>query len=599
MDLAELNNTLMNDLPTTNFKLETKDPLTQLKWLQRYTENIRFYANDDYFWHQFWFLKNHTPEALFARLQGETLADGELPPHQALLLAFLQQLKTPGIMLDTFSARHRQLYYQELLGITQKDAQPDHVALGVVLSTGIAEYLLPTGTLVDGGQDSSGNSLQYALDTDLLVNPGQLTDVRYSYLDHKTYKIFILQDDKANISWPSSGARLFVAPEGNGQEKAPEQKLALYLGFDDIQPGQTLSLFWQFIASTPLTLKWFYLNEINNWVKLDSVRDNTDGFFISGLWQAILPDDAVKMYFPETTSVKRYWIKAEVESLTESGDLWQPLLEGILYNAQTATLVDADNTDEKHFHDGLMPFSVQHLVNTVSEVKKIEQPWSSWGGTPQEDTTDFFHRAATRLQHRQRALTWDNQIAMLKAEFPRIYDVISPNITWMNQLQTSNTQTLIVIPDVNYSDNKDRLRPQFSPASLRQMSDWLQIHTSAWANPQVENPIYIDVSVTYEVQFSAGVNPDYALRQLQQWLSSIYMPWYHADKKGVAAGDQIDFYQLFADIQRVPYVEHVKTLTLTTKDTSLTNGGVIKAQQNEVLVLVWQQGEQIRQGESK
>ncbi len=130
-------------------------------------------------------------------------------------MAFLKLLETTKRLLNTFPARHRDLYYRELLGLNPRNAQADSVAISVTLNTDNAEFLVAQGTLFDAGQDSAGNSLQYASDADLLANQGALTDLRWYRKDgNNGWQSAIPFNLSDNIALPEKGIRLF-SPTAN------------------------------------------------------------------------------------------------------------------------------------------------------------------------------------------------------------------------------------------------------------------------------------------------------------------------------------------------------------------------------------------------
>lgn len=157
-----------------------------------------------------------TPEALAQLFNNPDSADGTLLPQQVFLLAFLQLLKTPRALLNAFPSAHRELYYRDLLGGREKAAQADHVVLSLTLKPTTREYFIPAGTLFDGGQDSAGTPLHYALDKSLLVNRSSFSDLRWVQPD-PTDTIDKVNDrqlsrvafDQQNSDWPTQGCRLF------------------------------------------------------------------------------------------------------------------------------------------------------------------------------------------------------------------------------------------------------------------------------------------------------------------------------------------------------------------------------------------------------
>ncbi|WP_243465100.1 hypothetical protein [Photorhabdus temperata] len=84
-----------------------------------------------------------------------------------------------------------------------------------------------------------------------------------------------------------------------------------YLGFTDVLPGQTLSLYWQLEGFKELPLSWSYLHRDNIWQPLTQpIHDKTRNLFTKGSWSALLPQDASNRASQMPTG--RYWIKAQM-----------------------------------------------------------------------------------------------------------------------------------------------------------------------------------------------------------------------------------------------------------------------------------------------
>ncbi|MEK9495781.1 hypothetical protein V2H77_04825 [Photorhabdus sp. P32] len=364
---------------------------------------------------------------------------------------------------------------------------------------------------------------------------------------------------------------------------------AFYLGFTNVLPGQTLSLYWQLEGFKSLDLSWYYLNQNNTWSKLDKlVDDQTHHLFDRGLWRTLLPQDASNQASVMPTG--RYWLKAEVVLTTtnETKPPDYPRIKGLLYNATTATLVNTTTVEPEHFTNGLAADNIQQPVNTSDTISSVTQPWASWNGRPPETEQAFLQRIPTRLSHRNRVLSWGNIVTLLKEQYISLFDVKYPSASELTKIPAPEKQQVIVIPNSRYKDNDDILRPELNSAQLAEMEEWIKQRSSPWATIEINNPTYIDVKVDYQVVFIPGINPDYGHHQLQQELSRQYMPWGENPTIGVTTGNRIDYYQLLSTIQQFPLVERVTDLSMaiTNRIKDDTNKN-IEAADNEVLISIW------------
>ncbi|MBD2793311.1 baseplate J/gp47 family protein [Xenorhabdus szentirmaii] len=383
----------------------------------------------------------------------------------------------------------------------------------------------------------------------------------------------------------------YLTPFGYSPDLEPlEEHPTLYLGFTDVEPEQTLSLYWKLKSpQQPEKVSWHYLNQKNQWIALDAwVNDETQHLYQDGIWQVVLPADASAQATQMPTG--HYWLKAVVTLPTPKGSWGEtPWLYGLNYNAMTATLVNTNTISNSHFLTPLPAGTIQRPVAPLMMVASISQPWASWNGRVQESYSDFFQREAQHLSHRNRALTWGNMAALLKERYASIFDVKYPGNDELTRVPALEKQQLTIIPANRYNDSDDPLRPVLNPARLREMARWLQQRSSPWAEIEISNPKYVDVKINYNVIFRADVNEDFGYRLLRQQLSETYMPWSVDEQRPVMLNNSINYYQLLATIQQQPLVERVISLTLNRSDIAQDSDSAISAEakDNEVLILVW------------
>ncbi|WP_338803465.1 hypothetical protein WDV76_15190 [Xenorhabdus griffiniae] len=389
-----------------------------------------------------------------------------------------------------------------------------------------------------------------------------------------------------------------LTPFGYSLEIQPlKENPALYLGITDVEPGQTLSLYWKLKSpQQPENVFWYYLNQKNQWVALDAwVKDETQNLYQDGIWQVVLPADASAQATQMPTG--RYWLKAIVAIPTHEGSWGKtPWLYGLIYNAMTATLANTDGISDSHFLTPLPAGTIQRPVEPIIVVASINQPWASWNGRVPESYSAFFERGAQHLSHRNRALTWGNMATLLTERYVSIFDVKYPGNDELTRVPALEKQQLTIIPANRYNDSDDPLRPVLNPARLQEMAEWLQQKGSPWAEIEISNPKYVDVKINYKVIFKPDVNEDFGYRQLRQQLSETYMPWSVNEQRPVMLNNSINYYQLLAAIQQQPLVERVTCLTLR-RSNAATDSDItasVEAKDNEVLILVWEADDKLQ-----
>lgn len=127
-------------------------------------------------WQDFFKSKNEIQEFL---RQVET--GGDIPPHLALFVAFIQLLEFPKNRLNHLTKRHLDYYYRNILQIEKLPALPDKVYLLFELAKKATEAHLPTGTAFDGGKDKLGRQLVYKTAEDFVVNQAKITQLKIIY----------------------------------------------------------------------------------------------------------------------------------------------------------------------------------------------------------------------------------------------------------------------------------------------------------------------------------------------------------------------------------------------------------------------------------
>lgn len=599
-DLEQLKQRVGSGLTDQTFLLEPRTVKDLLDLVEKYTKAVPFAGHAEADWNRFW-LAGRTPQELSDIYQHPELAEKTLPVQQAFLLALLHLLETPKALLNTVPARHRSLYYRDLLGFAPRAPQPDSVAVSFMLQKNASPYALPAGSLLDGGQDSAGNSITYQTDDSLLITGQQLEQLCWTARDKNTkrWKRYTGIDSATGVALPAEGLRLFSeVGEGTATQ---EQARVLYLGFSGTSAQDTLSVFWSVRASSALDLAWCYYNG-KDWASLDAeLQDDTAGLSVSNLWRARLPADSQPgSSLPqddEPLEIGYYWIKGTLKEKKEAKDEnvpseVMPKLQAVLANAMTATLNMAQAMDDSHFTQPLPANTVSQLATPVAAISDVRQPLPSVGGKPRETEAAMLQRAATRIAHRQRAITWNNMRSLLMEHYPEIFDVRFPDVDKLSRLPALEVQSLMVIPDGRYGDNDDALRPALSDGRLIRMAQWLAQYTSLWAAPMLKNPRYSDVKARYRVTFVAGINPDYGYRQLAAQLQHDYMPWATDRHRAVTPGNQVDYYRLLATLQQSPLVQSVNALVLiheviddTGKPRSVETQSTVIAKDDEVLIL--------------
>lgn len=131
-------------------------------------------------------------------------------PHYALFLTFLRLLEYARDHTNTLTQRHIDFYYQEVLRLKEKPAEPNHAHLLVELAKHVDTHRLHKGALLRGGKDSAGRDVFYTLDEDFVANKARVAAFKsfFQYRRHATLDLLPGQDD----------GRLYASPVANSAD---------------------------------------------------------------------------------------------------------------------------------------------------------------------------------------------------------------------------------------------------------------------------------------------------------------------------------------------------------------------------------------------
>lgn len=311
---------------------------------------------------------------------------------------------------------------------------------------------------------------------------------------------------------------------------------SLYIGLENVQPGQTISLLFSSapesgdpFAPEPAHIQWTYWSK-NGWNGFGpeaGFSDETRDLVGSGLIRFILPVDMEKGN--STLNPDLYWLRAEIDK----GSAAMPKFYGI--HAQAARVVFENNeNDLTHLDLGLPAESLADIPREIAKGKSlvthILQPYASFGGKMPEPNSVLYKRSAERFSHKGQAVTMRDYERLVLDNFPGIHRVKCLNHTARDLSSAAGEVTLVVIPEL---DNPLAINP-YTPAAghdlLRRIRDFLQSRISPFVTLHLRNAIYEPIKVEAEVAFTKGIDRYYARKELQEGLKLLLSPWAFGEK---------------------------------------------------------------------
>jgi hypothetical protein len=306
-----------------------------------------------------------------------------------------------------------------------------------------------------------------------------------------------------------------------------------YIGIQGFEPPRKLNILFQIDESSanPLIekpknqVKWHYLVD-NGWkeFKKEEISDRTLDLLRSGIIAFNIPKKANKEH---TLLPKgKYWLKASITSADEA----VCKIIAVLPQAVTATFYDVANAADA----GALPMSAGAIAKfqvAIPEVKKIQQPYTSFGGTSIENDKDFCVRISERLRHKDKGVNiWDYEHLILEA-FPSLYRAkCLPHTRFdttkgiYNELAPGHV-TIITIPNIRQRNAIDPLRPYTFVADLEKVKRFLATRISPFVQLHIRNPEYEEIRVDANVKIAEGYDVTLFLNRLKEEVTRYLAPW--------------------------------------------------------------------------
>lgn len=108
------------------------------------------------------------------------------PPHLALIFAFLKLFRYLQDDLNSYTRKHLNFFYKDVLKLAARDARPDHVHLVFEIQNALERHRLAKGLLARDGKDNNKEDILYSLDEEIVVNKAQVADQRTLFLNYET-----------------------------------------------------------------------------------------------------------------------------------------------------------------------------------------------------------------------------------------------------------------------------------------------------------------------------------------------------------------------------------------------------------------------------
>jgi hypothetical protein len=330
----------------------------------------------------------------------------------------------------------------------------------------------------------------------------------------------------------------------------------LILGLKGVKRNTFVSIYFHLLHSSTSTqiypdgLKWEY-HQLNEWVQFEKgniVLDETNGFIKSGIVELVLPQS--DLYNQVNTNDDTYWIRIS----TPNNALHYPKIKGIYLNAIKATCI---STDSSVIGQTIPEGSITKLMGKYPDIKKVNQPRNSLGGTAIENNDQYYTHVSERLRHKARAVTiWDYERLILE-NFDEVR--IAKCTNFNKDFQSVPGHVRVIIISSRWTNNE---RHYFNEDVLSQIKTFLHKWTNPFVKIEVINPTVEYLLVNCIVEFKPEDNGGYYINQLNKEISNFLSPISNSDTDIGGIGGTIVPTMVVSFIDNLSFIQSIKKLTI-------------------------------------
>lgn len=372
----------------------------------------------------------------------------------------------------------------------------------------------------------------------------------------------------------------------------------LFIGLAKLVPPQSISMLVQTVDDSAdpnqnqPPIVWSYLRN-NQWAELDQsllISDTTNGFINSGLIELGIPQDATSDNTILTPGL--HWLRAATvlkeNKAVDGSTLITPGSTSALSNvlnihtqAIKASFRDNGN-DPNHLRASLSTETISKLENSISAIKSVKQPYSSFGGKLSEAGSEYYRRVSERLRHKGRAITmWDYERLVLE-NHPSIYKVKCINHMRYRSIDSKPCYnqmagggvTVIVVSNLRNQNLVNPLQPTTSSAVCTEIETMLRKRSPRFADIRVINPKYEEIRVKFRVYFGKQWSSDkgYYSAQLNEDIKKFLSPWAYDEGSDIRFGGKLHASFILNFIEEREYVDYITDFMLFKLDETGNEG---------------------------
>lgn len=165
------------------FKIDARTTSEIYAETRRLAEAVIFYPNEAGQARGNW-------SAFFKELDEKVLSGsygaGDVSPHLALFLTFLNLYKFLQNDLNALVSSHLDFFYRNVLGLKDISPQPDRIYIFPELARNVQQFLIPADARILAGKDEDGNHIIFKTEKETVISHLKLTGFKSVYNPKKT-----------------------------------------------------------------------------------------------------------------------------------------------------------------------------------------------------------------------------------------------------------------------------------------------------------------------------------------------------------------------------------------------------------------------------
>ncbi|MDB5121294.1 MAG: hypothetical protein JWN56_2512 [Sphingobacteriales bacterium] len=337
----------------------------------------------------------------------------------------------------------------------------------------------------------------------------------------------------------------------------------LFVGFSNLNAEDSVCILFQVAEGSANPEKpkvagdWSILCD-NYWKPLnneDFIFDTTNEFLRSGVVKVVIPKEATTSNTLLPNGL--LWLKI---SIPKDSDGVCQLLD-VQSNAAIAIFDNQDN-DPSHLQNALPAATITKLKNDNGAIKKVSQPYSSFGGRMKEIDQSFYIRVSERLRHKERSIAlWDYERLILQ-HFPSVHKVKCINHATPTSFYAPGNVLIVVVPDLTNRNAVDPFKPKVDKNTLDEIYDFLTNHSTAWAQFQIINPMYEPVKVSVSLKLKRGYEFNYYEKIIDQKLQEFLSPWITNSSSDIHFGGKVTKSMIIKFLEDLEFVDYLTSFSL-------------------------------------